>query len=75
MNIINNPEKLTDFQAYTPTGDSSHKLDNAEKTTPVDNNISSMSFFDNSSGTVKPYFKVEWSPVEDKGKIDKIFNA
>ncbi len=64
------PLKLQQFRAYAP-GAGARELTDIEKQKTVDNNISVISFFDKTGpGAAKPFLKAEWSPIEDKGKIE-----
>lgn len=70
------PNKLKQFQAYQITGAGAGVLDDAAKAKTVDNDVSIISFFDNSGlGGAKAFLTAKPSPVTDAGKLSKVIEA
>jgi len=70
------PNKLTQFRTYVPTGTGVAVLDDAAKTKAVDNNVSVITFFDPASvGGAKAFLSAKPSPVTDTKKLAKVIDA
>ena len=67
------PNKLSSFRAYTPSGDGATELTDALKTKTVDNGVAVIRFFEkDGQGQVSGFLSADPAPAEDKQRKDKV---